>query len=913
MAKEKVIEIQLKLIDTMSKSIEASIEAMNRASAAEKHLKEESERLAKEQKDLADANKKAESSFVALGKQALGIAAGYIAISSAVNALTDATRFVVGVGAEFDQTMANTRAILQPTAEDFAALSSEAQQLGKTSVFTASQAGQAFTELGKLGFDTSQILASGNDVLNLAAAANIDMAHAAETSATVLNQFGLTAGDMTMVVDTMAKAFNVSALDVDGLALSMKYVGPVAKSSNISLSETTAVLGALADNGIQAQSAGTSLRRILGELANANSKASKAIREVNPNAQTLTDKLQTLSRIGLDTTKSTELFGLEAQSAAIILANSVPKIQDYSDKLEWAEGKAKGYATAVAEIQMDSFEGDLKRAQSELEALAISMFEAFKPELRKGVEIFSERLGELAEWADENQEQMREWGKTAVGVFDLALAAANKLAGVVETIANGFSAIAPSEIDFESFDKFSSVIDGAAKAKQTIQELQKTTAKEYETGLKNIGSYATDMEKAANAVRKYTEEAAVLYVETVKERDALASSKKLRIDLTTEEEKRLEHLNKVIPAMARARREMISLGEAQKRIADERAKQLRQQGADKKGAAQEVTPASIGAPDDETAKKIQAAYAKIIEAEKSYFRSQSSRAQRRDVIAGPDVFGPQGIPETVSPGASRSVQNIEEENAAKLEAIKAYEIERANIQRQVLGESEIEKENREYKEKLDLLRQYNLDSEELEKQHAENIAAINKKSADADMAIWQARGDAMATFFGGLSAFMYATAGEDKKRMEIAQHLAVMEIIMNTAVGVMKAYAQGGVLGFLTGAGITAAGAANVARVEGLHFANGGIVPSGTGKFGDNVPVRATAGEMILNMSDQKNLFSAIKSGAIGGGGQNITYAPVYQYKVSDADKRRDYRAFTRELRAATSDSAYSRTQTAVI
>ena len=47
----------------------------------------------------------------------------------------------------------------------------------------------------------------------------------------------------------------------------MKYVAPVAKAAGVSLEEATAMLGQLANNGIKGSQAGTSLRRILQEVA----------------------------------------------------------------------------------------------------------------------------------------------------------------------------------------------------------------------------------------------------------------------------------------------------------------------------------------------------------------------------------------------------------------------------------------------------------------------------------------------------------------------------------------------------------------------------------------------------------------------------------------------------------------------
>lgn len=65
---------------------------------------------------------------------------------------------------------------------------------------------------------------------------------------------------------------------------------------------------------------------------------------------------------------------------------------------------------------------------------------------------------------------------------------------------------------------------------------------------------------------------------------------------------------------------------------------------------------------------------------------------------------------------------------------------------------------------------------------------------------------------------------------------------------------------------IAAETAAQIATISGQQFATGGIV-GGTSYTGDRVPVRVNSGEMVLNGTQQKNLFDMVS----GGGGGTIT------------------------------------------
>jgi len=110
--------------------------------------------------------------------------------------------------------------------------------------------------------------------------------------------------------------------------------------------------------------------------------------------------------------------------------------------------------------------------------------------------------------------------------------------------------------------------------------------------------------------------------------------------------------------------------------------------------------------------------------------------------------------------------------------------------------------------------------------------------------------------------------------------LAIAQATIDTYAGATKAFAQGGTLGFITGGAIVASGLANVAKISGQSFNNGGIV-QGLGTQDSNRPTFLTAGEGILT----KDATNRIGSGGINGVNDrnqqtqnisnNITYSPV--------------------------------------
>lgn len=312
-------------------------------------------------------------------KGSMGLmAAGLVALTLVAVKAKQALDFTVESVVKFEAASARLKAILKPTTEQFAALEKQALELGKTTVFTASQVVEAFTEMGKLGLKTNEILAAGNDVLALAALAQVDMATAATITAQTLNQFQLEAGEAGRIVDVIAKSFTSSALDITKFSEAMKFIGPLAGTTGEEVETVTAALAVLADNALDSSLAGTAMRKMLLELANTNSKASKRIRETGKEAKTLTDKLKILKEMQIGVTEAAELFGLRAATGAIIVINNADAVEELAIQFENAEGAAQD----MAETMLDSVEGATIRLKSAQEALALSIKDELLPVLR---------------------------------------------------------------------------------------------------------------------------------------------------------------------------------------------------------------------------------------------------------------------------------------------------------------------------------------------------------------------------------------------------------------------------------------------------------------------------------------------------------------------------------------------------
>ena len=258
---------------------------------------------------------------------------------------------------EFDKASADLAATLGKSRKEISGLTDNAKQLGATTKFTATEIIGLQKELGKLGFSEQEILNSTAAISQLAAAVDTDLATAALVAGQTLRAFNYEATDMQRVVDVMAKSFTSSALDISNFTESMKFVAPVAAASNISIEQTAALLGVLADNGIKGSMAGTSLRRILTDLTMTGKPFAEALREVSKNGISVKDAFDEVGRT--------------AQTSLLILGKNIPKVEALGIAFENAGGSAQ----KMADEQLKSLSGQLTLLTSAYDGFILSALE----------------------------------------------------------------------------------------------------------------------------------------------------------------------------------------------------------------------------------------------------------------------------------------------------------------------------------------------------------------------------------------------------------------------------------------------------------------------------------------------------------------------------------------------------------
>ena len=321
----------------------------------------------------------------------------------------------VKVFADFEQQMANVKAVSGATNKEFGELEETAKRLGRTTKFTASQVAGLELNYSKLGFSADEINVIAESTLQLAQATGEDLAASATVAGATLRGFGMDATEMQVVVDVMAKSFSSSALDLQKFKISMAKVAPVAKNAGLSIQETTAMTSILADRGIEASTVGTSMRNIFLSIAE------KGI--------TLKEALDKIKNSSNQNATAMAMFGREGATAAIMLANN----QAETAKLTETYFGAAGAAKKMAGIMDDTLMGSLHQLRSALEGAGIEIGEVLKPLIEKLIE----KIKKLAAWFTGLSDGTQ---KTILVIVGL-VAAIGPLLIVIGKMATGVSAL----------------------------------------------------------------------------------------------------------------------------------------------------------------------------------------------------------------------------------------------------------------------------------------------------------------------------------------------------------------------------------------------------------------------------------------------------------------------------------------
>lgn len=166
---------------------------------------------------------------------------------------------------EYDDVMREVQALGEYDDKTMRALNEYNKTIAQTSKYTMEQAAQAEVMMAQLGLNLDQTKVLMPTVMNLATAANIDLADSLDYLYYTLNALGMPMEYANTLSDQMSKTAAISAADINTLGLSMQRLGSGAQFFAGGSSEILAILGGISQFGqdMQGTNAGTQLRNFM--------------------------------------------------------------------------------------------------------------------------------------------------------------------------------------------------------------------------------------------------------------------------------------------------------------------------------------------------------------------------------------------------------------------------------------------------------------------------------------------------------------------------------------------------------------------------------------------------------------------------------------------------------------------------
>lgn len=340
-----------------------------------------------------------------VAKTAFGVSAK--AVSAMSGALSAGAAAAIKVGSSFESGMSQVAAVSGATGEELDALTEKAKEMGAKTKFSATESAEAMNYMAMAGWKTEDMLNGIEGIMNLAAASGEDLATTSDIVTDALTAFGMSAADSIHFADVLAAASSNANTNVSMMGETFKYVAPVAGTLGFSAEDTATAIGLMANSGIKAGQAGTSLRAIMNRLASPTNEVQTAMDALGVSITNSDGSMKSLNEIMVDLRKgfsglseaekanmASAIGGQEAMSGLLAIVSAS---DDDFNKLQESIYGCDGAAEQMAETMQNNLQGQITILKSALEGLGIEIYEQMSEELTDTVKLGQDIINQLTE------------------------------------------------------------------------------------------------------------------------------------------------------------------------------------------------------------------------------------------------------------------------------------------------------------------------------------------------------------------------------------------------------------------------------------------------------------------------------------------------------------------------------------
>ena len=471
-------------LEKQNERLKGTTERLDAAGVSTDDLAGKDAALTEKIKELTEEQKKATEEATGFGGKsvmAIDAVAGAITaagIATAMKEIADAYSECVGVAGDFEQAMSAVEAIAEANNKEMAALTAEAKELGKTTIYTAQQSASAMEYMAMAGWNAQEMLDGMKGMTTLAAAAGEDLAQVSDIVTDNLTAFGLRASDTAHFADVLAAAAANSNTNISIMGETFKSSSAVAGALGYSIEDVAVMVGLMANNAVKGSRAGTALRNIFNGLLSGATLTAKAFGELDYTAVntdgTMKGLMETVNDLRYYFDQMTEaervnnamnIAGMRGYNGLLAILNATDEdFQSLYDSIN----NCSGAAERMASVKLDNLNGDVTIMNSAMEALQNTIGEQFNPELRELTQLKTELLNGMNLFIQENPALVKGVmaGGAAFGLMGTAIVGVNAAMNAFEALKLGalFTSAGPLLAVAGGIAAVTAVVVGATEA-----------------------------------------------------------------------------------------------------------------------------------------------------------------------------------------------------------------------------------------------------------------------------------------------------------------------------------------------------------------------------------------------------------------------------------------------------------------
>ena len=327
-----------------------------------------------------------------------------------------------------------------------ALLNSTAQEMGRATRYSASEAASALNYLALAGYDADEACAALPQVLALAQAGGLDLAYASDLATDAMAALGLSMDQLSNFSDQMAVTAQKSNTSVGQLGEAILTVGGTAKNLKGGTAELNAELGILANRGIKGAEGGTHLRNVILSLTNPTDKAAAQLEKLGVSVFDSSGNMRSMNDIMMDLNRSMD--GMTAEQKQNIISTIFNKTDlaavtalldgcgdEFYELIGYIDD-SEGAARQMADTMESGLGGAFRTLKSAVEGLAISFGERLAPYIQKAVEKITSVVNWLTSLDNKTKDTIIKIAAVAAAVGPVLLVGGKLITGIGKVIKN---------------------------------------------------------------------------------------------------------------------------------------------------------------------------------------------------------------------------------------------------------------------------------------------------------------------------------------------------------------------------------------------------------------------------------------------------------------------------------------------